>query len=130
MSYVIRPREVFGVVAATVRDQAVLHETLDRASTFLAAAAEGDHGAPAVVAELASLRAEHDRLTALQQTRVDRADHGVRAAVAAYRAGDEQTAEAFARSSAVLFGGPTHPPGVVGRYPIPVEPLPDVLEGP
>jgi hypothetical protein len=130
MSYVIRPREVFGVVAATVRDQAVLHKTLDRASRLLAAAAEGDHGAPAVVAELASLRAEHDRLTALQQTRVDRADHGARAAIAAYRAGDEQTAEAFAQSSAVLYGGPTYPPGVVGRYPIPVGPLPDVLEGP
>ena len=130
MSYVIRPKEVFGVLAATVRDHAVLHEALTRASALVAAAAEADHGAPAVVTELAALRADHDRLTALQETRVQRADHGARAAIASYHAGDVQMAEAFARSAGVLLGGPTQPPGVVGRYPIPVGPLPDVLEGP
>jgi hypothetical protein len=130
MSYVIRPKEVFGVIAATGREHAVLHDTLTRASELVAAAAEADHGAPAVVAELANLRAEHDRLTALNQTRVERADRGTRAAIAAYHAGDEEMAEAFTRSSAMVTGGPTRPPGSVGRNPLPVGQLPDVLEGP
>ena len=101
MSYVIRPREVFGVIAATGREHATLHDSLTRASELVAAAAEADQGAPAVVAELAAFRAEHDRLTELQETRVERADHGARAAIAAYHRGDEEMAEAFTRSSAV-----------------------------
>jgi len=68
MSYVIRPREVFGVIAATGREHATLHDSLTRASELVAAAAEADQGAPAVVAELAAFRAEHDRLTGLQET--------------------------------------------------------------
>lgn len=132
MSYTIRPNEVLAVVAATGRDHATLHESLVRASGFVAAAAEGDQGAPAVVAELAALRAEHDRLTALQQTRVQQADGGVRAAISCYRDGDAQMAAAFARSGAVLMGAPEVPPGSGSRSRFRVHhvgPLPDVLRG-
>lgn len=131
MSYVIRPKEVFGVIAATGREHATLHDTLTRASALVAAAAEADQGAPAVVAELAAFRAEHDRLTDLEETRVERADHGARAAIAAYHRGDEEMAEAFTRSSAVLYSGPPPSSETPSRFPGPPPgPLPDVLQGP
>ncbi|MGL5853502.1 MAG: DUF6507 family protein [Phycicoccus sp.] len=129
MAYTIRPQEVFGVLKATGHESAVLQEQLTRASESVLAAAEGAPGAPAVVAELAALRAEHDRLAELMDTRVARAGEGCRDAVLSYASGDQLMAEQFARDSAVLYGDPAPPLGRPFALPPRHGPVPDVLTG-
>ena len=123
-SYVIRPREVLVVVAATGSEHAALDTAMTGASRL-----QADPGAPAVVAELGNFRAEHDRLTALETTRVERAALGTRRAIDAYRTGDETMAETFTRSSAVLSGDLSDAPQPGGDPLPPGTPLPDVLQG-
>ncbi|MGL4744810.1 MAG: DUF6507 family protein [Dermatophilaceae bacterium] len=129
MAYTIRTQEVFGVITATEQESVTLQESLTRASESVLAAAEGAPGAPAVVAELAAFRAEHDRLAELMDTRVIRAGEGCRDAVASYATGDELMAEQFGRDSAVLYGDPAPPIGRPFAVPPQQGPLPDVLTG-
>ena len=117
------------VVAATGSEHAELDTAMTGASALVAAVADADPGAPAVVAELGNFRAEHDRLTALEKTRVERAALGTHRAIHAYQSGDENMAETFTRSSAVLSGDLSDAPQPGGDPVPPGTPLPDVLQG-